>query len=232
LSIAQTRQQRRGSVPTAYQVVDQFVQAVGGSAAWLRVTSSCAKGTVEINGVSVGTFEVCSKAPDRSLVIFKLSNVGEYKSGFDGQKGWHQNPNADAEYELESKQAALKRDADSYKYVHFRQHFPKAVVVGTANVNGEDAYVVEATPAGESIPEKLYFGMKSKLLLRRDVSHGAGAGDSSSVTIYSDYRQVGEVKVAFAVRNIGGGKNIFVYKMTEEKNNVAVDDALFTLPAK
>ncbi len=47
---------RRSVAPTALQIVDRFINAVGGRAAWLKVKSQYGVGTMEVQGGSSVTF--------------------------------------------------------------------------------------------------------------------------------------------------------------------------------
>jgi hypothetical protein len=160
----------------------------------------------------------------------KFAN-GEIRSGFDGQRSWSRTPQDGAQYDPPAKEAASKRDNDFYKYLHFRQHFPNAKVVGIEEVEGAKAYVVEATPAGERLLERLYFNVSTGILVRRDTSsEDSESKKTSDIQYYDDYRAVGGIKVAFGQRIVKGNVTI-VTKHTEVKNNIAMDDAMFNLPS-
>src|SRR6185436_5896807 len=139
----------RSHTPTALQIVDRFINAVGGKAAWLKTKSQYAVGTIEVSGGSPGTYEVYAKAPNQTRMVMRFENGIEVRTGFNGQRSWSQTQGTAAGYDDPSKLAASKRDADFYKYLHFKEHFPNAKVTGIAEVDGAKAYVVEALPAGE-----------------------------------------------------------------------------------
>ena len=177
------------------------------------------------------TYEIYCKAPNQSFVVMR-SPRGEFKVGFDGQKGWTQTPQNRAQYDPEEKQLIERRDSDFYKYLHFSQHFPTAKVVGIEKVKQAKAYVVEATPAGTNSPERLYFDIQTGLLILRDLSRkGEGGADMLDVVYYDDYRQIGEIKIAFTTTTVQGGVTI-IFKHTEAENNVPVDDAIFNIPQR
>lgn len=216
--------------PTASQIVERFITAVGGRSAWLKVRSQYAIGTMEVLGVNRGTFEVYAKAPNETLVVMRFENGVEIRVGFDGQRSWTQSQQSAARYDDPAKLAATKRDADFYKYLHFREHFPNAKVTGIAEVDNAKAYVVEATPAGEKIPERLYFDLATGLLVLRDTSRDDAGGKVIPDRIYYyDYRFVDAIKVAHTLRMIQGDTTI-VTKHSNVKNNLAIDDDIFRLP--
>ena len=222
---------KQSRTPTVSQVIERFLRAVGGRAAWLKIKTQYAAGTIEVPVVGdKGTYEVYTKAPTKSLVVMRFAN-GEIRSGFDGQRGWSQTQQGRAQYDPPAKQAASKRDNDFHKYQHFWQHFPNARVVGTEEVEGAKAYVVEATPAGEKLPERLYFNVSTGLLVRRDtISEDNQGKQTTEIQYYDDYREIDGIKVAFGQRLVKGNVTI-VTKHTEMKNNVAMDDVMFNLPS-
>ena len=217
-------------MPSALQIVERFISAVGGRAAWLKIKSQYASGTIEVLGGKTGTFEVFAKAPNQTLVLMKFENGVEIKTGFDGQRGWSQTQQSAGQYDDPAKLAATKRDADFYKYLHFKEHFPKATVIGTADVDGAKAYIVEATPAGEKLPERLYFDLGTGLLVLRDTSRANAEGKViPDMVYYHDYQFVDGIKVAYRLQLIQGDMTI-VTKNSNVKNNLAIDDAKFRLP--
>jgi zinc protease len=225
------RSSERSRLPTVSQVIERFLKAVGGRAAWLKVKTQYAAGTIEVPATgNKGTYEVFSIAPDKVLAVMRFAS-GEFRFGFDGQKSWRQTRQDPAQYDPPEKQAASRRDSDFYKYLNFKQHFPSAKVMGVEEVDGAKAYVVEAIPVGEKLPERLYFNIRTGLLVRRDTFSEDSAGKKTKDTqYYDDYREVDGIKAAFSQRIIQGGVTI-LSKHTEFKNNIPIDDAIFNLPA-
>jgi hypothetical protein len=225
------RSNQRSRMPSVSQVIERFLRAVGGRAAWLKIKTQYVAGTMEVQPAGIkGTYEAYAKSPIRSLVVFKLPSV-EFRAGVDGQRSWSQKQQAEAQYDPPAEQAAKKRDSDSYKYLHFKEHFPNAQVVGIEEVEGAKAYVVEAIPAGEKLPERLYFNISTGILVRRDTSSEDSEGQKTTgIQYYNDYREIDGLKIAFSQRIIHGYMTI-VIKVTEVKNNIAMSDTIFNLPA-
>lgn len=224
-------QHKQSQLPTALEVVERHIQAVGGRAAWLKIKSQYTAGTIEVLDTDTkGTYEVYAKAPNRDLLIMKFAGGGGFKEGFDGQRSWSLSQKNGAQYDPPEKQTRNKRDADFYKYLHFKVHFPNAKVIGIEEVSGAKAYLIEATPAGEKLSERLYFDVRTGLLILRDTSQNDADGKKiPSMQYCDDYRKVGEIKIAFSLRMIEGNTTI-VTKDTEVKNNIALDNKIFNLP--
>lgn len=192
-----------GKTPSASKVVERFIEAVGGRSAWLKITSQFAAGHLEVlGGGRTEMYEVYTKPPNQSLVVMRRSSRGEIKMGFDGQRAWHQIEQYEAQYDAPEKQAASKRNSNFLKYLNFKKHFPHAKVTGIGDVEGSQAYIVEAFPEGKKFPERLYFEVGSGLLVRSDTyTHETGerAGPLQVVTYYFDYRSVDGIKLAFVL---------------------------------
>ena len=224
---------KTGRTPSASKVVERFIEATGGRLAWLKITSQFASGRLEIvGGDRTATYEVYTKPPNQSLVILNQSSGGKTKLGFDGQRAWHQIAQYEAQYDAPEKQAASKRNSDFFKYLNFKKHFPHAKVTGIGDVEGSQAYIVEAFPAGEKFPERLYFEVGSGLLVRSDTyTHEAGgrAGPLQIVTYYLDYRAVDGIKLAFTLV-INQPQVTIISRHSRVENNLVIDDKIFRKP--
>ena len=81
------------ATPTADQVLDHYVNAIGGRAAWTKLNSRVSKGTIEIpamNNLS-GTVEIHEKAPNSMLAVITLGGA-VFEQGFDGSMAWSDDP--------------------------------------------------------------------------------------------------------------------------------------------
>src|SRR5574339_831898 len=77
------------ALPSARQIVDRHVAAIGGRAAIMAHTSSHATGTISIPSAGLsGPLEVFAARPDKSLLKMSLGGLGDLQEGFDGTIGW------------------------------------------------------------------------------------------------------------------------------------------------
>src|ERR1700679_444915 len=71
------------SLPTAEQVIDRYVEAIGGRAAWLSIHSRTSLGNVEFPSVHIsGTVMMHEKAPNRVLQVVIVEGA-VFRQGFD-----------------------------------------------------------------------------------------------------------------------------------------------------
>lgn len=218
----------QAALPTADQILDKFVQAVGGKEAVQKVTSRVAKGTFEMDQMGGdATTEIYEKAPNKQYSI-TASPMGDFKRGYNGTVGWQDNPQTGLTELAGAQLADMKRGADFYRDIKMKELYPKRTLKGKESVNGHDAYVVELTPA-ESSPETWSFDADSGLPVR---VQGQAEGPNGTVdvdTSLGDYRDVDGVKVPFLVHQ-SFGEFAFTIKFTDIKQNVPIDDAKFDKP--
>ena len=74
-----------GPMPTVDQVLENYVKAIGGKDAFMKVTSRVEKGTLEIAAMGVNApIEMYSKAPSKSYFFLEIPSYGVITEGFDG----------------------------------------------------------------------------------------------------------------------------------------------------
>lgn len=217
------------STPSVDQILDKYVQALGGKAALEKLTSRVAKGTFEMDQTpGEATEEIYEKAPDKQLTITDSPSFGVFRRGFNGTAGWQDMPQTGLQDLTGGQLASMKRHADFFWPTKLKELYPKMTVKGKESVSGHDAYVIVATPAGGTA-ETMYFDADSGLLVRLQ---GEGEGPNGPVSIdstFEDYRDVDGVKVPFLMHE-SFGDFAFVIKLTEVKQNVPVDDTKFDKP--
>ncbi|HEX8137873.1 MAG TPA: c-type cytochrome [Pyrinomonadaceae bacterium] len=215
-------------LPSVEQILDAYVQAVGGRQAIEKVTSRVLKGSrVGADGVLVPE-EVYAKAPNKLLVITTYPRFAS-RIGFDGARGWAQSNQGVRDLGPEML-AQLKLEAEFYKETRLKELYSKMSVLGKGSVGEREAYVVEATPAAGGPAEKLYFDSQTGLLLRKYSESKIVLGQSPTQTDYEDYREVDGVKLPFQIRWAIPGRT-WGRKITEVKQNLPLDDAQFNPPA-
>jgi photosynthetic reaction center cytochrome c subunit len=219
--------QKDAPLPSIEQVLERYVQAVGGRQAVEKVTSRVSKGSrVGADGVLVPE-EVYAKAPNKLLVTTTYPKL-VFHTGFNGTRGWAKSNREVREPDAEML-AQLKLEAEFYKEIKLKEMYSKMEVVGKATVGEREAYVVEAAPAGGGNPERLYFDTQTGLLLRKYSESKIVLGQFPTQTDYEDYREVDGIKLPFTIRWAIPGR-VWGRKLTEVKQNVPLDDAQFNPP--
>ena len=217
------------ALPTVDQILDKYVQTLGGKAAMEKITSTASKGTFEIAAFGAsGTAEVWEKAPNKTALKLDIPGFGLVLEGFNGTVAWSQDPQSGLREKTGAELAATKLDADFYKPLRLKQLYPKITVKGMEKVGDKDAYVLTATPA-EGAAETWYFDAASGLLTRMDLERESPQGKMAVQVFQEDYKEVDGIKIPHTMRQVTSAFTI-VIKLDEVKHNVAIDETKFNKP--
>ena len=211
-------------LPSLTQILDRYVQAVGGSETLMKITSRTVKGSrIGADGVLVPE-EVFQKAPDKLLTVTSYPNV-VFSNGYNGTAAWANSSRDGATPVPEQLVAQLKRDAVFYKELKTQELYSQLAVLGRAPVRDADAYVVQAKPADGPV-EKLFFDVRTGLLVRRYTESDTPLGKLPLQIDYEDYRPVDGIQQPFLIHWSFPGR-IWGRKIDEIKQNIPIDDAKF-----
>jgi hypothetical protein len=216
--------------PSATEILDKYIKALGGADNLAKLTSYTAKGTAISFGNDVGyPAEIYAKAPDQ-LATLVHQREGDMERVFDGHDAWVMLPlTVVQEYQLHA--SALeggKLDAQMAFPGNIKQFFPTWKVSYPTTIDGRDIYVVQGTrPPG--FAATFYFDQKTGLLRRMVRYANSVVGRVPTQYDYSDYRPVAGVLMPFKW-TFGWVSGREDYALTEVQPNAPVDDSKFAKP--
>jgi hypothetical protein len=217
-------------LPSAEQLLDKFIQALGGKPALEKLSSRVEKGTFELPAFGItAPIEIYSKAPNKSAFVIDIPGIGMVRQAFDGAVGWAEDPQSGLRDLTGNELSAAKRDAVFHLNLKIKEYYPKLAVSSRQKVNDRETYVLDATPT-EGTPEKLYFDVETGLLVRQDREVDSPVGKFSAEVYLADYREIDGVKLPFSVRQWTSAQE-FTIKLQEVKHNVPIEDSKFAKPA-
>jgi hypothetical protein len=202
----------REALPKAAQVLDHYIEALGGKAALAAVTSRVSRGTMlrgkvldsgtpkarMVNRGEEVPLEIVQQAPARLKATIGAA-ADRVVQTFDGSAGTVETPDGKQRPLNPQELRRLAAEADLHKELELREQAEKMRVGGKDEVDGRAVYVVRgATKDGRR--ESLYFDVESGLLVRQIVLNPTIIGADPEQTDYSDYRTVDGVKVPFVVK--------------------------------
>jgi photosynthetic reaction center cytochrome c subunit len=219
----------RPELPSADQIIDKYLQAVGGAAAVQKITSRVEKGTINFGGQQFPV-EVLAKAPNKRISTVHTQN-GDSITAFDGHAGWLGNPGPRPPRDMNAQEAdAIGFDATFYLPVEMKTMFTQFFVRPAKDkVGGHEVYLMIGNKPGAP-PLRFFFDKESGLLLRTVRYAETPLGRNPTQVDYADYRSEGGVKIPFQwtiARPLGR----FTIQLSEVQQNVAIDDARFQKPA-
>lgn len=212
---------------TAQQIVEKYVEAIGGRAAVDSVKTVVIKGTVEMKmqGRDMnGTFERTVSAPNKEMSVMDLG-VMKQSQWINGTSAWVSMMNGPAGEQSKDESAKLILEA---------RIFPFATILAdgyTVTVKGkrDGMILLEATsPFGRS--DRYYIDEKTMLVSRLEKDEQTQQGILTTTEKYEDYTTVAGVKLP-GVTLIQNS----IYSMIMRSSytvNAPITDALFTPPTK
>jgi len=218
--------------PTADQILDKYIQALGGSDRLAKLTSYTAKGTALTYDASRSVpLEIYAKAPDQ-LAMIVHQREGDLARIFDGQTAWVMLPlTVVKEYSLNgSAFEGGKLDAQLAFPGGIKQAFNAWRVSYPSTIDGHDVYVVQGTRAGAFIAT-FYFDKQTGLLIRMARYANSAVGRVPTQIDFSDYRPVAGVMIPFK-RVFGWVSEREEYTLTEIQPNISIDAAKFAKPVE
>jgi carboxyl-terminal processing protease len=199
----------------AKQIVSRYIEAIGGEAAFLKITSRVSKGTVELAMELKGTVEIYEVAPNRNSMMMNIEGFGMVQTTFDCHGSWIHDP----------LRGYLRLSAGGTTEDTFHRELELLWRVDSMRferkdkVGSEDCLVL-VQKVGDIAVQQLYFSVVTGLLMRQND------------TYLEDYRQVDGVKIPFVARQEDTfGRESTVVRLKEVKHNVPIDEKKFTEPA-
>jgi hypothetical protein len=216
------------ALPTVDQVLEKYLTAMGGQAAFDKITSRTAKATIEIPDMGItGMMTMTEKAPNKAMVVVEIANM-TVREGTDGVVAWDENPQSGLREKAGLELAEYKRGSIFNIETKLKTAYPKMNVTGRDTVNGRPALVIDAIPEQGS-PVKIFFDSETGLILKQAGSRETPEGPITFESFYDDYRTIDGIKQPHTLRQVTS-RFTSVIRITEMKHNVQVDDALFRKP--
>lgn len=220
------------SATSAGQILDKYIQAVGGAPRLANLASFAAK------GVSVGygldaekrPVEIFAKAPNQRAAIVHAEN-GDTVTIYDGRSGWIAAPNLPVPVlpltggDLEG----ARLDANLSFPPEIKQALSGWRVGVPSDIDDREVQVLQGSSGDESFAT-LYFDSESGLLLRQLRYANSPVGRMPTQIDYSDYREVGGIKMPFrwTVTWLDGRET---FELSEVQLNAPVEASRFARPA-
>ena len=218
--------------PSADQVLDRFITAIGGAQRVAALTSLSAKGTyIGFDDAEKVPMELFARATGQRTTIVHGAS-GETVNVFDGRSGWIAAPPSDKPVPL---LAITGQELEGVR-LETQLLFPARIMESLARwrvgvpaiLDDREVRLVQGDTPGGGVAT-LCFDMETGLLVRLVRYANSPVGRLVTRVDYDDYRDVAGVKMPFrwTVRWLSGRST---YELTEVQPNVPVADARFAQP--
>jgi len=212
--------------PTADQLLDKYVQAVGGASAVDRISSRVMKGSIDFGGKSL-PIDIYAKDPEKRISLTHMPN-GASVTAFNGKEGWLGTPGKPLREMHGSDLDGAAIDADLHLATDLKHMFSKMQVEGTEKIDDHQTRVVVGQREDKT-PIRLYFDEQSGLLVRLVRFGETALGWLPTQIDYADYREVNGLKVPHRW-TLARPSGKFTIQVNEMQQNVPVDDTKFVKP--
>lgn len=223
---------------TAEQILDRYIQAIGGAAAAARLTSYTAMGTsvgFDSDFIEV-PMDIYAQAPDKRATVIHMGAAGDNVTTYDGQEAWAAGPQDLTPVTLIS----LVEDSLDGARLDAQLAFPgqiKQVLTDwrtgfpPLSIDGRPADVVDGmTPDGNRV--KLFFDNETGFLVRSVRYSTTAVGTVPITVVYSNYGDVPGLGVQLPYTlEVTWTNGRSTYNITSLEANTAIDAARFGRPA-
>ena len=214
-----------GSLPSIDEVLNRYIEAMGGAAAINKYTSRVMTGTLDVAGISRGgSFEQYAQAPNKFLMVMEAHPFGKMRMGFNGKSGWML---ADAKVHPITgiDLAILQRDADFYSPLRTKNNYAKVTLPGMSKIGYREVYVLDLQPTTGPL-ERLYLDAQTFLPVRMNTVRTMGRAGEPVEIYFDDWRDVDGVKYPFSISQNSPSVKLG-FTVREIRHNVPIDARMF-----
>jgi hypothetical protein len=219
--------------PSPDQVLDKYIQALGGADRLSKLTTIAAKGFyMGFDDADKSAMDIFARAPGQRTTVVHTLN-GDSTTTIDGRSGWIAAPEAEKPLPLVTitgqELDGVTLEASLFFPGRIKESLKGWRVGPPALIGDREALTVQGTtPNGATAT--LCFDAESGLLVRLVRFSQSPVGRLVTRVDYEDYRDVAGVKMPFrwTVSWLSGRS---VFELSEVRPNAAVDAARFNRPA-
>lgn len=197
---ASAQQAEPAELPSAAEVIDRYVAAIGGRQAVLEQAGLHAQGSVELPGMGMGG-EIQTWTTEGGYREWtNLPQVGTAEVGFDGDVGWSLNSITGASVLTGRMLDQVRESARLTGALHEGAEIEALAVIGASEFANRPVWeLAVTTTGGETYSE--YFDRETGLLLGFERVLASPMGDVPTTVVLEDYRPVAGVLVPWLRRD-------------------------------
>jgi hypothetical protein len=221
------RSQAAAKLPSTSEVLQRYVEAVGGKDALLRHKSMTVHGRYQVPAAKLDLETVIYTKDGKLLWTAILPNGKTASSGYDGQIAWDLDGSGTATVHRGDEAKSVARDADMYYHLHVMDYFKSFDVVGIQEFNGRPCYHLKGVNNWGRINEHFYDEQNGLLLgYAFNTAWRGGKGDATET--FEDYKDFGGVLMPTKATSRDGDD--LAITLTTSVTYDDVDDSVFALP--
>jgi hypothetical protein len=218
------------TLPSATQIVERYIDAVGGRDAFARHSYRTTE--MEMSMPAAGmtmTMLVKQARPNRTVTEMVMPGMGSMRSGFDGTVAWAMDPMSGARVLEGEELAQTAQQSDFGASVDFARLFPTMETVERTTVNDRACYNVRMLSA-EGIEVHNCFDVETGLLIGGQSSQQSPMGSITAEMAFEEYREFDGIRMPTVTRMSMMGQEMVM--TVKNVSHAPIPDADFELPAQ
>jgi hypothetical protein len=220
----------RSALPSAQEVIDRYIEATGGKAAYESLKTRRAEGTFSMADLGVeAKMTVLLRSDDRAIVTIEVPNVGTFRQGMGDGIVWTIRPTDGPRILTGAEAAATARTLRMDSEINL-DGYRDAKVLDVVSLNGRAAYRMQLTALADTL-ETRFYDVDSRLLVRTIGKTGSALGEITVSSNFTDYEDVPPIRMPMKVQQMLPGASP-ESAMTRVEHNVEIPDEAFALPAE
>ena len=208
--------QKTGELPTAREVIDRSVKAMGGTAALKAVKSTRTKGKVELPDQNMsGTIETMSTRPNKLISKVTIPGMGNMEEAYDGKVAWSIDP-ANGPSLVTGKALAERADEAWFDApLHASPYVKSMIVVGKEVFDKRPVYKLQVTLAsGAELIE--YFDVETGHQIGLEAKRETPLGTVPTRMFFREFKKFGDLTLpTVATQSVLGMQQVLTFTSYE-----------------
>ena len=231
LGLLTIQAQERNEQISADEIIDSYLEAIGGVENWQALTSTRMEVTMSQMGMNMQG--VMIQAPPNKQRI-EINAMGrEIIQAYDGETAWTINPFAGGtEAQLMPPESAEQFTRQSYEndFINYAEKGHSIAYLGQQEVEGVKCYELKMTDS-DGVESFNYFDSETMLLIMQKtyIPNGQLAGEAVE-TYFSNYQENDGLWVPTLTESKSGGSTQLSITINKVEYNLEMDESVFAFP--
>lgn len=216
--------------PAAKEIMEKYIEATGGRAAYEKLKSREAVGSMEIPQQGLkGQTNLLQAAPNRMRMKVDLGGFGSQTTGTDGENAWSVDTIQGARMLTGDEKASMIRQATFNSELNWETLYKEVKAEAEEDVNGKPAYAVTmVTHDGQKSTN--YYDKESGLLVKTMTVAKSPMGEIPMESWYAEYKEVDGIKVPHKTTISSAMGMQIVMTIDSLKHNAELPADAFAMP--
>jgi zinc protease len=180
-------------LPKGDAILDKYVEATGGKAAYAKLHTLIVNGTTEFKAMGLkGKTTIYSAEPDKNYTEIEFAGIGKMQEGDNGDVAWGFSAMQGPRIKDGPERTEARLHGKFNSELNWRDIFKSAETAGVETIDGKTCYKVLLTPKEGPVMTR-WFDKDTGYLVKQAATSTTPMGEIQSETMYSDYRKEGDL---------------------------------------